>query len=661
MIGNEDNPSPQHNDPAVQRFQAELDSAREEVKQSQENNLKLGQVIEQMAAKNRKDGDIDKIAYTNNVLAIREYQERSGDQMSGYAKEIASSIESINTNNRKIAKSDQRAQLVQLERLRAMTETITDDTERDALYDFIQRSEMSIRQNTSAIGNIASSLVKNMDIISGSITYLLSDSPILGAIAGWGMNKAKTSWTQRQDDKYAVQEARERQLSEQLGNQIQDERNLEKMEAHMAELVKKAEENDSPKPTPTPETDKPEPAAPVKVTLPDDAPMVIGDSEGNMWLEALHDIADTALMEVMQISETLTKLNDNSDTHFTMIEEILQPLVNGREEERRERNVFNERLLDALSERPTMVDENGNDKDSGSMMDSILGVGLISKGVAWVKGALSALVASGRKIIMRSLKFLVKSIPKLLGKIFVPAMIVGTLFSGVMEAVEVFNETGSIKDAAIGFFGGILDFITFGFFGTEQLNAVIDNVMSYADPILEMMKKPFAFLGAKIAEWSEKGMELKDDIVGKFDTMRDSMVEKLMTPIHMVGELYDSFVNGMKSRIAEMVKYLPDWAVPDSLVEWTKVEPVQQTSRLKEIMATAPEAAIAEKKWDSVQTMTEQLRNQVNDVAPTGNATVITDNSQRNVTHIHQSAVTTTDPDQTLRFAQSQGGFMFGH
>lgn len=660
MIGNEDNPSPQHNDPAIQRFQAEVESAREEVRQSHENNLKLGQVIEQMAAKNRQDGDIDKIAYTNNVLAIREYQERASGEMSGYAKEIASSIESINTNNRKIAKSDQRAQLVQLERLRAMTETITDDTERDALYDFIQRSEMSIRQNTSAISNIASGLIKNMDIISGGITYMLSDSPILGAIAGWGMNKAKDAWTQRQDDKYAVQEARERQLSEQLGDQIKDEKQLEKMESHLAELVKKADDDNS-KPTPSPETTKPEPTAPVKVNIPDTQPSLIGDSEGNMWLEALHDIADTSMMEVMQISETLTKMGDTSDTHFTMIEEILQPLVNGREEERRERNVFNERLLDALSERPALVDNDGKETGGSAIMDGILGAGLIAKGMTWVKGALSALVASGRKIFMRSMKFLVRSIPKLLGKIFVPAMIIGTLFSGVMEAVEVFNETGSIKEAAIGFFGGILDFITFGFFGTDQLNSVIDTVMSYADPILEMMKKPFAFLGAKVEEWSEKGMELKDDIIGKFDTMRDSMVEKLMTPIHMVGELYDSFVNGMKGRIAEMVKYLPDWAVPDSLVEWTKIEPVQQTSKLKEIMASAPEAAIAEKQWDNVQTMTEQLKNQVNEVAPTGNATVITDNSQRNITNIHHSAVTTTDPDQSLRFAQSQGGFMFGH
>lgn len=656
MIGNED--GARHVDPTIQRFQEEVESARNEVKQSQENNLKLGQIIETMAAKNRKDGNIDKIAYTNNVLEIREFQERTGDQMSGYAKEIASSIESINTNNRKLAKADQRAQLVQLDRLRAMTESITDETERDSLRGFIEKSEMSIRQNTSAIGTMASGLLKNMDIISGGITYMLSDSPILGAIAGFAMKQAKDRWSQRQDDKYIVQEARERQLSEQLGNQIRDEKSLGKMEAKLDDMIQKYEpQGDKP--------DKPEPVkpeSPVPVNLPDSTPMVLGggDSESSMWLEAIHDLLDDSTMEVMQINETLGKLTTSVDKHFTMIEEVLQPLIMNREEERRERNIFNERLLDALSERPTLVGEGGKPKDDSSL-GGILGGGLIAKGSAWVKGAIATLALGGKKVIMNSMKFLIRGIPKLVSRIFAPALIIGSLFTGVMEAVEVYSETGSIKDAAIGFFGGILDFITFGFFGTDQLNGVIDTVMSYADPILEMMKKPFAYLGAKVEEWSEKGMELKDDIIGKFDTMRDVMVEKLMTPIHMVGDLYDSFVNGMKGRIAEMVKHLPDWAVPDSLVEWTKIEPVKQTSRLKEIMASAPEAQIAERQWDNVQTMTDQLKQRVDEVSPSGGNTVITDNSQRNVTNIHQSAVTTTDPDQTLRYAQSQGGFMFGH
>lgn len=61
---------------------------------------------------------------------------------------------------------------------------------------------------------------------------------------------------------------------------------------------------------------------------------------------------------------------------------------------------------------------------------------------------------------------------KVIGKVFVPAIIIGSLFSGITDGWEEWKKTGSITSALVAGVGGILDFLTFGLIDKDTLKDV---------------------------------------------------------------------------------------------------------------------------------------------------------------------------------------------
>jgi hypothetical protein len=105
------------------------------------------------------------------------------------------------------------------------------------------------------------------------------------------------------------------------------------------------------------------------------------------------------------------------------------------------------------------------------LMDMLNPMNLLKGLFAGIVGAFGALFSGG-------------SIFAILSKIFVPAMIIGGLINGIMDAINTFKETGSITDALISGLGGFLQFITFGLFNENDLRKGMDTALKYINPLL---------------------------------------------------------------------------------------------------------------------------------------------------------------------------------
>lgn len=108
---------------------------------------------------------------------------------------------------------------------------------------------------------------------------------------------------------------------------------------------------------------------------------------------------------------------------------------------------------DAAKEKPK---ENEGRGILGNIFDGLMqGLGMS------LKGAFKAL-------------FNPRNILKVIGKVFVPAMIIGSLVNGIVDAFKVFFNGGTFVDALIAGLGGILDFLTFGLVDAKTLHSIID-------------------------------------------------------------------------------------------------------------------------------------------------------------------------------------------
>jgi hypothetical protein len=77
------------------------------------------------------------------------------------------------------------------------------------------------------------------------------------------------------------------------------------------------------------------------------------------------------------------------------------------------------------------------------------------------------------------------NILKSLGKIFVVAALVASLFEGVVAGWKKWQETGELSEAILTGLGAMLDFLTFGLFGEEQLRNLVKSIGDVIGPIID--------------------------------------------------------------------------------------------------------------------------------------------------------------------------------
>lgn len=91
---------------------------------------------------------------------------------------------------------------------------------------------------------------------------------------------------------------------------------------------------------------------------------------------------------------------------------------------------------------------------------------------------------------------------RILGRLAIPALIISTLFSGIMAGWKKYDETGNFGDAIVSYFGGMLEFLTFGLLGEDTVKAhnkfmkdlffgVLDTLTKVFDSVKSVFKNIF--------------------------------------------------------------------------------------------------------------------------------------------------------------------------
>jgi hypothetical protein len=152
-------------------------------------------------------------------------------------------------------------------------------------------------------------------------------------------------------------------------------------------------------------------------------------------------------------------------------------------------------------------------------------------------GFLSGILGFLGEGLMKAVKFLFnpKNILKFISKIALPAMIIGSLVSGIMDGFNEFAESGDIGEALIKGLGGVLSFLSFGLFDAETVRSVVDAVSGFVDDyITEPVEKFFGFLSDSFEEYIVKPLsDFFAPVVDFFKSVKDqllSMVESIGIP-----------------------------------------------------------------------------------------------------------------------------------
>jgi len=153
------------------------------------------------------------------------------------------------------------------------------------------------------------------------------------------------------------------------------------------------------------------------------------------------------------------------------------------------------------------------------------------------KGILSGILGFLGDGLMSAVKFLFnpKNILKFISKIALPAMIIGSLVSGIMDGFKAFAETGDIGEALIAGLGGVLSFLSFGLFDAETVRGVVDAVKGFVDDyIIEPVKNFFSFISDSFEKYIVKPLsDFFAPVIDFFKSVKDqllSMVESIGIP-----------------------------------------------------------------------------------------------------------------------------------
>jgi len=84
-----------------------------------------------------------------------------------------------------------------------------------------------------------------------------------------------------------------------------------------------------------------------------------------------------------------------------------------------------------------------------------------------------------------------KLIFKAISKVFVPLTIIASLVNGIIDGWKKWQETGDLGEALIAGLGGVLDFLTFGLFGADELKKAFDWIGGFVGPIVDSISETF--------------------------------------------------------------------------------------------------------------------------------------------------------------------------
>tara|TARA_B110000211_G_C14092715_1_gene560163 strand:- start:8164 stop:10287 length:2124 start_codon:yes stop_codon:yes gene_type:complete len=578
--------------------QQRLQVAQKQHNESINASKNLENTIKQLAKNNSRSKN--ETQFTDNRLEIRQFTDSMRQSMSNETSKLFEQLEEINVDARKQTKSEQRDNLKQLDVLRELSKNIQDDEQKLQLQKFVDTTEQSIKANSNRFTSFVSSVSNNFGDI-GAVLAGLNDSPLLSMGMAYFGNKITDKMNEKREQKYSLQEGSENQLFELLAQQ---EQATKKKDALLEELANRENAQNT---VINNETTSNENSKSGKNSNNNNELLSIHDqlvsindglsfsnnasnendsqepiqvsvnNEQSYSLQDLPKLDTTVIQDLLEdLNYELIDINENiinlSKSHFQQdsqepvqvpidsdgrineqlrtISKQLEPLVNGLEERRRESEVFNDKLLDSLNNfQSKNAQLKKNDSDGGSILGGIF------KGIFNPKKLLSGL----KNVLGKTFKSIGKSIPRLLSRLALPAMLVGSLVNGVMDGFNEFKKSGNMKEAVFTAAGGMLDFITFGLFGKDELQGVTDKIKESTGRFFDVLSTPF------------------NTIVDFVDSVFTGSTEDVMTnlaklnPIYTIGSMLtdtftiimDELSKSFDVMIQDVKNYFKDFKLPD--------------------------------------------------------------------------------------------------
>jgi hypothetical protein len=235
-------------------------------------------------------------------------------------------------------------------------------------------------------------------------------------------------------------------------------------------------------------------------------------------------VKETVKEKKVKAEETASEFSDESSLENERRQEELVRLLALIEE-----NTRNEK--GAIGEKPTEA-SGGN-----SMLDGIM-----------------SMMGAG---IMKAFKFLLnpRFLLKALTKVFVPAMIIGSMVNGIVDAFKAFFNGGSFSDVIIAGLGGVLKVLTFGLFDAQTVKKIVSVISGFVtDYIIEPIKNFMGFVGKAFDTY------IKEPIMGAFELIGNLFTEYIINPIKEFFAPISSFFSNIKNQV---FGFLEDFGIPE--------------------------------------------------------------------------------------------------
>jgi hypothetical protein len=172
--------------------------------------------------------------------------------------------------------------------------------------------------------------------------------------------------------------------------------------------------------------------------------------------------------------------------------------------------------------------------------------GILEKALGWLKEG-----------VMAALKFLFnpKNLLKIFTKVFIPAMIVGAIVNGIIDAFNTFFDGGDFIDVLLDGLGGIIEFLSFGLIDAETLKSAVTWMGKAVDEyIITPVTEFFSWMGDLFDIYIVEPLtNIATQLYGLLD-------EYVLKPLAKVFEPVKQFFIKMKN---DVISFLEDFGIPE--------------------------------------------------------------------------------------------------
>lgn len=376
-------------------------------------------------------------------------------------------------------------QLVHLEKI-ASSDLIKDPLEREQLETLITETKHGFAHSIKKFDLLSKSLYKMLPLVTGTLTYLVSDSPLLAGAVALGHSYLQ--------DKAEAREEKEREESRERMTRLEE---LERMDSSVSSKKESVGEEQKKERVPY-DTKRMEEL----FAIDEDEDTAVIESRESMQESAVQEMSarekflrarSLAFLEKARAVKEAKRLGVDLDSvwsadaqeRFNSFKGVAVPGA----EQKREEGMAVEAERDnekAMLEKLEEIDENteGKEKGKGGLFDRLLGglgkfPGFLMKGLAGLGPMLLSGVVAAFKFIPMLLKklFTGGGLFKALMKVFAPLVLIENLFGGFKSAFDSFAADGSIINAlliGIRDFGlGIIETLSFGLLSKENMTNIL--------------------------------------------------------------------------------------------------------------------------------------------------------------------------------------------